>query len=141
MARERVNKFSAESFINSIGQTLNPGDKVVAVTTGYNHKVRVFEGVFEGVYRGPSYSGDKNQVNGTRVGQVPVTRNERVYSETGAHEETDFKPKLVNGRFAGYETFKTGRRYDLVPKTRYRVSSLHRNRVFKIDTALTKVTI
>jgi len=139
MARERVNTFSAEPFTNSIGQTLNPGDKVVAVTTGYGHRVSVFEGVFEGVYRGNDYN--KGKITGTRVGQVPVTYNERVFSDTGAHEETDFIRKLVNGRFAGYETFKTGRRYDLIPNTKYRKSSLQRNRVFKIDTALTKVTI
>jgi hypothetical protein len=133
MARQRVNEFSAESFTNSIGQILNPGDKVVAVTTGYGHRVNVFEGVFEGVYRGPEREG-KHPITGTRVGQVPVNWNERVYSETGEHVETYFDWKL-------YKSVPTGRRYNLVPNTKYRKSFLQRNRVFKIDTPFTKVNL
>ena len=137
MARERVNTFSAEPFTNEIGQTLNPGDKVVFVTTGYGHSVGVEQGVFEGVYRGNLYN--KGKITGTRVGQVPVNWNERVYSEDGEHEETKFAgfdPVTRN-----YKYVPTGRRYNLVPNVKYRKSSLQRNRVFKIDTALTNVKI
>lgn len=138
MARERVNTFTAEPFTNSIGQTLQPGDKVVAVTTGYGHNVSVFEGIFEGVYRSPR----NDKVVGTRVGNVPVKYNERVFVENGEHEEEKFQYKYDSqGRYAGYEWVKTGRRYNFVPVTKYRKSSLQRNRVFKIDTALSKVTI
>jgi hypothetical protein len=140
MARERLNTFSAESFINDIGQTLQPGDKVVAVTTGYGHRVSVFEGVFEGVYRGPSYVGsDKQQISGTRIGQIPVTYNDREFVEDGVEEEIVYKG--YNRETRRYESEKTGRRYNLVKKVKYRKSSLQRNRVFRIDTALTKVTI
>jgi len=135
MARERVNTFTAEPFTNSIGQTLHPGDKVVAVTTGYGHSVSVFEGSFEGVYRSPT----NDKVVGTRVGQIPVKWNERVFAEDGEHEETVYKGYDRVTWKSIYE--KTGRRYNLVPSVRYRKSSLQRNRVFKIDTALTKVTI
>jgi cystathionine beta-lyase/cystathionine gamma-synthase len=140
MARERVNKFSAESFTNSIGQTLQPGDKVVAVTTGYGHSVSVFEGVFEGVYRGPSYYGsDKQQISGTRISQIPVTYNEQEFVEDGVEEEKVYKG--YNRDTRQYEYEKTGRRYNWVKKVKYRKSSLQRNRVFKVDTELTKVTI
>ena len=132
MARERVNTFSAEPFTNEIGQTLNPGDKVVAVSTGYGHQVSVFEGVFEGVYRGNLYN--KGKITGTRVGQIPVKGHERVYSEDGEFAEVQYDLRI-------YQSVPTGRRYNLVPKTRYRKSSLQRNRVFKIDTALTNVKI
>ena len=132
MARENVNTFSAEPFTNEIGQTLNPGDKVVAVSTGYGHQVSVFEGVFEGVYRGNLYN--KGKITGTRIGQVPVNWNERVYSEDGEHEEVRFDYNV-------YRSVPTGLRYNLIPKTRYRKSSLQRNRVFKIDTALTNVKV
>jgi hypothetical protein len=132
MARERVNTFSAEPFTNEIGQTLNPGDKVIAVSTGYGHQVSVFEGVFEGVYRGNLYN--KGKITGTRVGQVPVNWNERVYSEDGEYEEVRFDYNV-------YRSVPTGLRYNLIPKTRYRKSSLQRNRVFKIDTTLTNVKI
>lgn len=135
MARNRVNTFVADSFTNSIGQTLQPGDKVVAVTTGYCHNVSVFEGVFEGVYRNPR----NDNVVGTRVGQIPVKYNEHVFCEDGEHEETVYKGYDRVTWQSIYE--KTGRRYNLVPNVRYRKSSLQRNRVFKIDTALSKVTI
>jgi hypothetical protein len=138
MARERVNKFSAESFTNSIGQNLNPGDKVVAVTTGYGHNVSVFEGVFEGVYRGPKRKG-KQPITGTRVGEIPVNYEELVYAEDGEHEETKFVGYNPVTRSYKYEP--TGKRYNLVPNVKYRKSSLQLNRVFKIDTTLTKVTI
>lgn len=134
MARARVNTFTEESYTNSIGQTLNPGDKVVAVTTGYGHSVSVFEGVFEGVYRS-----DKHQLAGTRVGQIPVERDVIVYDENGEHEEKKFAGYDKTTR--NYKYVPTGKRYNLVPKTVYRKSSLQRNRVFKIDTELTKVTI
>lgn len=135
MARARVNTFVADSFTNSIGQTLQPGDKVVAVSTGYGHRVSVFEGVFEGVYRNPH----NDIIVGTRVGQIPVNYHERVYCDDGEHEETVYKGyDRVTWKFI-YE--KTGRRYNLVPNVKYRKSALQRNRVFKIDTALTNVKI
>lgn len=115
----------AEPFINSIGQVINPGDKVVAVTTGYSHRVRVFTGIFEGVRR--QKNGSK-QIVGSRVGSIPVKWNERVYAEDGQHEEMKYD-------WAQRKSIPTGKRYNLVPKVTYRKSSLQLNRVFKIDTA------
>lgn len=135
MARNRVNTFVADSFTNSIGQTLQPGDKVVAVSTGYGHQVSVFEGVFEGVYRNPH----NDIIVGTRVGQIPVKYNERVYCDDGEHEENVYRGYDPKTWQSIYE--KTGRRYNLVPTVRHRKSALQRNRVFKIDTALTNVKI
>lgn len=120
----------AEPFVNSIGQTINPGDKVVAVTTGYGHRVSVITGVFEGVRRGII----SNAIVGSRIGEVPVTWNERVYAEDGEYEETKYDWKL-------YKSVPTGKRYNLIPKVKYRKSSLQLNRVFKIDTPLTEVDI
>ncbi len=34
---------------NHLGQELNPGDRVVAIATGYSHAIRIREGVFVGV--------------------------------------------------------------------------------------------
>jgi hypothetical protein len=41
--------FKEIPFTNRIGQTVNVGDRVVVVTTGYCHRVNVREGVFLGV--------------------------------------------------------------------------------------------
>jgi len=125
----RVNEFVSESFTNDLGQTLNPGDSVVAVTTGYGHTVRVITGKFEGVYRS-----HKGQLTGTRIGDVPVKSQVREYVEDGAHEETRWD-------YSVRKFVPTGKRYNLVPKLRYRKSSLQRNRVFKIETSLKEVTI
>ena len=115
----------AEPFTNSIGQVINPGDKVVAVATGYGHRVSVFTGIFEGVRR---QKDGKKQIVGSRIGSVPVKWNERVYTEDGEHEEFMYDWKT-------YKSVPTGKRYNLVPKVTYRKSSLQLNRVFKIDTA------
>ena len=40
----------AEAFTNELGQTIQPGDEVVYVGTGYGHSVRVRTGKFAGVY-------------------------------------------------------------------------------------------
>ena len=123
--RSSYSELVVEPFTNSIGQVINPGDKVVAVTTGYGHRVRVITGVFEGVRRQKE---GKKQIVGTRVGSVPVKYEERVFCE---HDEVAYdwtKPY-------GERMVKTGRKYNLVPKVNYRKSSLQLNRVFKIDTA------
>ncbi len=40
------------SFKNDIGQTINPGDKVVIVTTGYSHKVSTNLATYRGLVNG-----------------------------------------------------------------------------------------
>lgn len=134
MSRKRVNTFNVEPFVNHIGQTLNSGDRVVAVTTGYSHRVNTFEGIFEGVYRGAN-----QEISGTRIGLVPVKWLEQVFSDDGEIVQTEYKRKYdANGRYIGTERVPTGRRYNLVPRVRYRRSVLRRNRVFKIDTTPAK---
>lgn len=131
----RVNKFVPESYTNDLGQTLNPGDDVVFVTTGYGHRVSVETGKFEGVYRNL----ESENFAGTRIGTVPVNYNERVFCEDGEHEE-----EIIKGwdqKTWRYIYEKTGRRYNLVPVVKYRKSTLQRNRVFKLETPLAKVSI
>ena len=131
----KVNKFVAEPYTNDLGQTLNPGDDVVFVTTGYNHRVRIETGKFEGVYRNL----ENEKFAGTRIGTVPIHTNERVFCEDGEHEEKVMKSWDQKTWQYNYE--KTGRRYNLVPVVWYRKSVLQRNRVFKIETPLVKVVI
>lgn len=131
----RVSEFVAESFENSIGQTLNPGDDVVAVTTGYSHRVSTFTGKFEGVYKNA-----KGEIVGSRVGSIPVVWTTRDYTEDGEHEETRYV-YVYNHDARRYDYIPTGKRYNLVKNTRYRKSSLQLNRVYKIDTTLSKAKI
>jgi hypothetical protein len=42
-------QFNAQPFVNEFGQVINPGDKVIAVSDGYNHEVKVRQGVFSGI--------------------------------------------------------------------------------------------
>ena len=131
----RVNKFVSESFTNDLGQTLQPGDDVVFVTTGYGHNVRIETGKFEGVYRNL-----KNEnIAGTRIGTVPVHTHEIVYAEDGEHEEFDWGSWDNEKR--RYVVNPTGKRYNRIPVVKYRKSSLQLNRVFKIETPLAKVSI
>jgi hypothetical protein len=46
------NKLQEVPFKNDIGQTIEPGDRVVAVTTGYGHNVDVRQGVYAGTVNG-----------------------------------------------------------------------------------------
>jgi len=131
----RVNKFVAESYVNDLNQTLNPGDDVVFVTTGYGHRVSIETGKFEGVYRNL----ENEKVAGTRIGSVPVPTYKIVYAEDGEHEEMIWNGWDPVTRQTIYN--KTGKRYNRVPVVNYRKSSLQRNRVFKISTPLVKVVI
>jgi hypothetical protein len=130
----RVNEFVIESYTNDLGQTLEPGDDVVFVTTCM-HRVSVETGKFEGVYRNLS----SKKIAGTRIGTVPVNYQERVFCEDGKHEEEVYKGWDQKTWRYIYE--KTGRRYNLVPRVKYRKSTLQLNRVFKIETPLAKVSI
>lgn len=130
-----LSKVVAEPFTNSIGQTIHPGDDVVVVTTGRCNSVNVFTGKFAGV----RFDKINGNMVGTAVSQIPVTCNERVFSENGSIEEERYIGWHHGERRHLYE--KTGRRYDLVKKVGYRKSSLQRNRLFKIDTPLTDIKI
>ena len=45
-----MSKFFPLSYGNDIGQTLNPGDKVVAITSGYANSLYVNPGIYRGIY-------------------------------------------------------------------------------------------
>lgn len=67
--------FTAMSWTNSIGQTINPGDPVLYVATGYNHSITIKTGIFDGVY-----TDYRNKIAGVRVGGVADKR----YTWTGS---------------------------------------------------------
>lgn len=128
---QKYSELVEEPFVNCIGQTINPGDKVVAVTTGYGHNVNIITGVFEGVRR--QTNGSKAIV-GTRIGGVPAKRTRSVYTEDGMYPEMKYD-------YTTRKYIPSGRRYNLVTEVTHRKSSLQRNRVFKVDTNLSEVII
>ena len=131
----KVNELVVESYVNDLGQTLEPGDEVVFVTTVYGHRVRIETGKFEGVYRNLQ----NKKIAGTRIGTVPIHTHEIVYAEDGEHEE--FAWGGWDKETRRYINKPTGKRYNRVPIVKYRKSSLQLNRVFKIETPLAKVAI
>jgi len=128
-----LSELRVEPFTNSIGQVINPGDPVVAVTTGYGHSVDVITGKFEGVYYAKS---DGEPTGGTRIGEVPVSTFERVPCEEShpdSYPETRYD-------YITRKSEPTGKFYRLEEHKTYRKSSLQLSRVYKIDTTLDKMT-
>jgi hypothetical protein len=107
----------------------------VFVTTGYGHHVRIETGKFEGVYRNLI----NENISGTRIGTVPVHTHDIVYAEDGEHEERDWG--VWDKEIQRWVNKPTGKRYNRIPVVKYRKSSLQRNRVFKLETPLAKVSI
>lgn len=40
--------YELKPFINSIGQTIMPGDKILVVTEGYSHRINTYQGIYLG---------------------------------------------------------------------------------------------
>ncbi len=71
-------KLIEQSWKNDIGQTVSPGDKVLAIATGYSHSTRIRQGVFLGTVNGcPSVLVDDTRwgywVDGKNVGYYKGT--------------------------------------------------------------------
>lgn len=74
-----------EAFTNEFGQTIQPGDEVVYVGTGYGHNVRVRTGKFAGVYysMGRHYIKDeKGNVKHEMKQYVKAVRVDGVHSKS-----------------------------------------------------------
>ena len=46
-----------DTFVNSFGQELNPGDKIAFCTTGYSHRVNFEQGTYVGYILGEDWHG------------------------------------------------------------------------------------
>lgn len=78
-----INTFVAEPFTNSIGQTINPGDRVVYVTHGYS--VHMGKGWFDGVYKNKKGKVVLTRVRGIHETKTELTGNKLTHSYMG-HE-------------------------------------------------------
>jgi hypothetical protein len=54
-----MNPYLDKPFTNDLGQVIQPGDKVIAIASGYCHRTNVYEGVLLGVRQSTGYSGEE----------------------------------------------------------------------------------
>lgn len=106
-----TSKCIAEAYTNEFDQVLNPGDRVVYVGGGYNHRVTVNVGTFAGVFKSNVYD-----------------REQRKYVEV----VVALKIEGIPGRRWEYDyTTKNGGYKDIV-----RTATLPLKRAYKLDTPL-----
>lgn len=138
MARTKA-VLKTEPFTNSLKQTLNPGDCVVVVTSGYNHNISIRRGI---------YLGTKN---GNASCQVEVPTSRWRFIETKVDVGTYDWPKYPDSsKLGGYrseeyqaaakaykeESARFRETIETYPVIHKRNTTLQLNRVFKIDTSV-----
>ena len=62
-----MNPYLDSPFTNDLGQVIQPGDRVIAIASGYCHRTNVYEGVLLGVRRAAGYRGQERFVPVCRV--------------------------------------------------------------------------
>lgn len=129
-----MSELVVESWTNAIGQTINPGDEVIYVGTGYGHSVSVNKGKFGGVrYADVRRYRDKKDADGNIImyerygGKYP---KQEIYT---TREPVAVRVEEVNrGRKYEYVNGK----YTQSGEIHYGVATLPRMRVYKIDTSV-----
>lgn len=129
-----MSELVVESWTNAIGQTINPGDEVIYVGTGYSHSVTVKKGKFGGVryanvqrYR-PLKDADGNAIMDERYGgRYP---KQEIYT---TREPVAVRVEEVN---RGNKYAYVNGRYTKTDEINYGVATLPRMRVYKIDTSV-----
>jgi hypothetical protein len=117
------NQFAAEPFVNAVGQTINPGDRVAYVTMGYNKRVNQNTGWFDGVLKDPK----NGNVVFTRVRGINTRKTMATGKVITQHYKTwDYnQSKYVVRSYDYAETVVV----DVEP---YGKTNLQRHRLFKI---------
>jgi len=135
-----MSELRIEPFTNEFGQTINPGDEVVYVATGYSHQVNVNRGRYQGLW----YN------NVTRTRKVKDTDGNVVMEERYGRQYpkreyyTEMAPTAVrlDNVPRGYkytEVWNEEKQRKVWTKTdemRYGTTTLPRKRVYKIDTSM-----
>lgn len=116
----------AEAFTNEFGQTIQPGDEVVYVGTGYGHSTSVNRGKFAGVY----YT----------TGRVYLRDNKGAYlRDEKGHAKFEMKQYVKAVRVDGIPSkkydYKTREYCDTV-----RCAILPLKRVYKVDMPLVEMS-
>lgn len=116
----------AEAFTNEFGQTIQPGDEVVYVGTGYGHSTSVNRGKFAGVYYGTGISYVRNE-----NGQYFRDENGNVKYETKRYVKAVRVDSVPSKKY----DYKTRQYSDTL-----RCAILPLKRVYKIDMPLAEMS-
>lgn len=116
-----INKFVAEPFVNKLGQTINPGDRVAYVSHGYG--IYMGKGWFDGVFKN-----EDGDVVSTRVRGIRDTK----YVETGEVKTETYK-EYDWGTRSYVERSYEYREKVKVPCEPHGTTTLQCNRLFKIE--------
>jgi len=120
-----INTFVAEPFTNSIGQTINPGDRVAYITHGWS--VDMGKGWFDGVYKNAKGDVVLTRVRGIRDTKTELTGNKLTH--TYMHHEYDRNTRTYVPVERSYEYDETV----TVPVEPYGTAALQRHRIIKIE--------
>ena len=133
---ERTSKLVKKPFKNSLGQTIEVGDKVVFVASGRANKITIDVGVFDGVNVGiDGWQKDKDvslRVSGVPAHYRTYKKNPNYkyipYGQPGYPTKEEYYLKDENDDWIVEEFHEL-----------YRVSTLPSMRVFKFDTQFQEV--
>lgn len=150
-------------FTNSLNQVLNPGDKVVVVTSGYSHQVNITQGTYLGRYKtedGPiSCIVDRPRAHYMKKSNGLLHADSEMYGRINLIKYPDYRHYFGNHRYGSPEYQEAQIRYNDAQKavqeqrkaiqdeyelwyeSVYFRTTLKRNRVFKIDTAAWQMKI
>lgn len=129
-----MSELVVESWTNAIGQTINPGDEVIYVGTGYGHSVSVNKGKFGGVRYGVvrRYR-DKKDADGN---VIMFERYGRQYPEREMYTTREPVAVRVEKVNRGKQYKYIDGKYTKTEEDIYGVATLPRMRVYKIDTSV-----
>ena len=135
-----MSELRIEPFKNEFGQTIQPGDEVVYVATGYSHHVSVNRGRYQGLWYGKVTrtrevkDADGNVVMEERFGRQYPKRE--YYTEMAP---TAVRLDNVQKGYKYEEVWNEEKQRKVWTKTdemRYGTTTLPRMRVYKIDTSM-----
>ena len=128
-----MSEFVEEDWVNELGQTISPGDKVIAIGTSYK-TTNIMVGVFEGVrYDTWDTSEFVLDANGEKIKGPHGYFERKIVSVRGVGSVR--VGQIPTRRFKYDYVAKTGEWIDTVKK-----ANLPLKRVFKIDTPVERLT-
>lgn len=132
-----MSDFFAESFTNHIGQTINPGDKVVFISNSYK-TISVKKGLFRGVFKGNvRRSVQVFNEDGTPQMEVHPHNPNYTYPKRTLITEYATKSVSVGKVYRGKKWDSTTRK--LTDEDVFGTSTLLKSRVYLEDTPLENI--
>lgn len=109
------------SFVNEIGQELNPGDSVLIITTGRCHRLNIRTGIFLGL-----------SPNGGCQVESLIHKYKWIYKETEQEVPASVIKSLYTSRYTNDERQAIRNTWDFKRLACLTKTTLQRNRIFKL---------